>query len=163
MTIRHVLSCFICFLFALGGLLGQQFPDVTVKTLNRQSAQLSQYVGQGKTTVVAVWSTTCANCIMELDNMKQYVEKWASEYNAEVVAVSQDQYDRVRRVRPLVSGRQWPYTVLIDDQRQLGELLNFKAIPQLFVVNGNGQIVKQYSAYRVGREEEVDQVLATLK
>ena len=153
----------LCLFLCIGGLWGQQFPDVSLKTLNRQSTQLSEYIGQGKTTVVAVWSTTCANCIMELDNMKEYVDKWSSEYNAEVIAISQDQYDRVRRVRPMVTGRQWPYTVLIDNQRQLGQLLNFKAIPQLFVVDGQGKIIKQYSAYKVGREEEVDQMLAALR
>ncbi len=149
-------------LFAIG-LSAQNFPDANVKTLDRQEVALSDYVGQGKNTVVAVWATTCPNCIMELDHMKDYVDKWAEEYNAEVIAVSMDQYQRIRRVKPMVSGRQWPYTVLIDSQRRLGSLLNFTAIPQLFVVDGQGKIIQQYSSYQRGREKEVDRVLAKLK
>lgn len=154
-----IVACFL----SLTTLLAQQFPDVQLNTLDRQSVQLADYIGNGKTTVVAVWATTCANCIMELDHMKGYVDKWASEYNAEVIAVSMDQYQRIRRVRPMVNSRQWPYTVFIDSQRQLGRLLNFSAIPQLFIVDGDGKILHQYSSYKVGREREVDQVLASLK
>lgn len=163
MNIFRISSLFLLFsLFAIG-LNAQDFPDANVKTLDRQDVALSDYVGQGKNTVVAVWATTCPNCIMELDHMKDYVEKWSTQYNAEVIAVSMDQYQRIRRVKPMVNGRQWPYTVLIDSQRQLGSLLNFTAIPQLFVVDGKGKIIQQYSSYQRGREEEVDRVLARLK
>lgn len=144
-------------------LTAQQFPNANLKTLDRQEVALTDYIGQGKNTVIAVWATTCPNCIMELDHMKDYTAKWAQEYNAEVIAVSMDQYQRVRRVRPMVNGRQWPYTILIDSQRQLGKLLNFSAIPQLFVVNGEGKIIQQYSAYKRGRELDVDRLLASLK
>lgn len=162
MRIYKILGLLCCFSMGLS-LSAQQFPDVQLKTLNRQAVALSDFVGQGKNTVVAVWATTCPNCIMELDHMTEYADKWATEYNAEIIAVSMDQYQRVRRVAPMVNGRNWPYTILIDNQRQLGQLLNFTTIPQLFVVNGQGEIVQQYSTYELGREKEVDRLLSTMR
>lgn len=146
-----------------GILAAQTFPDASLKTLDRREVALSDYVGNGKNTVVAVWTTTCPNCIIELDHMKDYVEKWAAEYNAEVIAVSMDQRERIRKVRPMVSGRQWPYTILLDNHRKLSKLLDFTKIPQLFVVDARGRIVRRYESYQQGREIEVDRLLASLR
>lgn len=156
--------CSILLLLFLGTqLTAQAFPDVSVRTLDRQNVQLADYVGQGKTTIVAVWSTTCGNCIIELDHMKAYKTKWENDYQAEIIAVSMDQFQQIRKVKPMVVSRKWPYKVFIDQHRELGQLLNFKTIPQLFIVNGQGQIIKQYESYQPGREVEIDRMLASLK
>lgn len=162
LIIRFVTPLLLLFAFSCS-LAAQSFPDISVRTLDRENVQLSDYVGKGKTTIVAVWSTTCGNCIMELDHLKAYKNKWADEYQTEIIAVSMDQFQQIRKVKPMVTGRQWPYQVVIDEQRQLGQLLNFKTIPQLFVVNGEGKIIKQYSTYEPGREIEIDRVLAAMK
>jgi thiol-disulfide isomerase/thioredoxin len=161
-AIRHLIPVLLLLFFS-AHLSAQAFPDVSVRTLDRKYVQLADYVGQGKTTVIAVWSTTCGNCIIELDHMKAYKNKWADEYQTEIIAVSMDQFQQIRMVKPMVTGRKWPYKVFIDQQRELGQLLNFKTIPQLFVVNGEGQIIKQFSKYMPGREVEIDRMLASLK
>ena len=163
MYVTRSITFIFLLLTGISSLAAQAFPDVSVRTLDRKYVQLADYVGQGKTTIVAVWSTTCGNCIVELDHMKAYKNKWLDEYQAEIIAVSMDQFQQIRKVKPMVTRRQWPYKVFIDQQRELGQLLNFKTIPQLFVINGQGEIVKQYSKYVPGREVEIDRMLANMK
>ena len=147
-----------------GNLCGQtNFPSIDVLRLDGSSVALGDLVGQGKPTVVALWATWCQPCLAELDHMKAYFEKWTGEYEADFLAVSVDQRYQMRRIQPLLNRRFWPYTVVVDVNRQLQSLLDFDSIPQLFVLDGQGRIVATYSGFENNRPQQVDRELAQLR
>lgn len=155
----------MCCMFAVGTVLvyGQQaFPSTSFRTLDGQTVESSQLVGQGQPTVVTVWATWCAPCQMELNHFKSYYDRWTNELGAEVIAVSVDQPHHVRRISPMVRQKQWPYQIVVDSQRNLQQMLGFKNIPQLYVLDGSGKVVASYSGYKDGRAEEVDKELVKL-
>ena len=150
-------------LFVAAGLRAQNtFPTPELVTIDQQPAALGDYVGNGKPAVIAVWATWCQPCHMELDHMKSYLDKWENEYGANVVAVSVDQRHMVRRIAPLVQRKGWQYDILVDTDGQLQSRLGFRSIPTMYIVDGNGKIVKTFTGYQSGREAQVDQLLSRL-
>lgn len=140
----------------------QAFPTPELITVDRQPVALSQFVGNGKPTVVAVWATWCQPCHVELDHMKSYLQKWEGEYGAKVLAVSVDQRHMLNRIKPLVSRKGWKYDILVDTDGQLQATLGFRSIPTMYIIDGEGNIVKTFTGYKSGREAEVDQLLKQL-
>ncbi len=156
---------FISLLFlGLGfSLSGQKtFPTPTLATVDLLPAELKDYVGQGKPTVIAIWATWCQPCHAELDHLKSYLPKWQNEYGAQFLAISVDSRSMVHRIKPLVSRKGWKYDVLVDTNGKLQSMLGFKSIPQMYVLDGAGKVVREFSGYEFGREVEVDQLIQKL-
>lgn len=140
----------------------QSFPTPDLITVDQQPAALSDYVGNGKPAVIAVWATWCQPCHVELDHMKTYLEKWEGEYGANVLAISVDKRHVIRRIPALVSRKGWKYNVLVDTDGKLQATLGFRSIPTMYIVDGSGKIVKTFTGYKSGREAQVDQLLKKL-
>lgn len=138
------------------------FPTPTLTDVSLQSVELSQFIGQGKPTVVAVWATWCQPCHMELDHMKSYLDKWQQEYGANVLAISVDKRHMVNRINPLVARKGWKYDILVDMEGKLQSALGFTSIPQMYILDGSGNIVREFTGYETGREAQVDAVVRKL-
>lgn len=153
-------------LLLVGGLTSlsaqKAFPTPELITVDREPAALSDFVGNGEPTVIAVWATWCQPCHVELDHMKSYLDKWEGEYGANVLAVSVDQRHMLNRIKPLVSRKGWKYDILVDTDGKLQSVLGFRSIPTMYILDGRGNIVKTFTGYKSGREAEVDILLKRL-
>lgn len=138
------------------------FPTPTLTDAAFNPVELSEFVGQGKPTVVAVWATWCQPCHMELDHMKSYLDKWQQEYGANVLAISVDKRHMVNRINPLVKRKGWKYDILVDTEGKLQRALGFTSIPQMYILDGAGKIVREFTGYETGRESQVDAVVRQL-
>jgi peroxiredoxin len=147
------LLCFTCVLSAQ-----KSFPTPELVTVDNQVASLTDYVGQGKPTVIAIWATWCQPCHMELDDMKGHLAKWKIEYGATVLAISVDKRHMVNRIKPLVSRKGWAYDILVDTDGKLQAKLGFRSIPQMYVLDGDGNVVKSFTGYQHGREAQVEKL-----
>lgn len=146
-----------------GSLMAQKiFPTPDLVTVDQERVALSEYVGNGKPTVIAVWATWCIPCHMELDHMKSYLDKWENEYGAQVLAISIDKRYMMNRIKPLVSRKGWKYNVLVDPNGKLQESLGFRSIPQMFILDGAGKIVQRFDKYESGQETKVDRTIRRL-
>jgi len=147
----------------MGNLMAQKtFPIPDLVTVDLETVALSDYVGNGKPTVIAIWATWCQPCHMELDHMTSYLDKWENEYGAQVLAISIDKRYMINRIKPLVSRKGWKYNVLVDPNGQLQAALGFQSIPQMFILDGTGKIVQRFSRYESGQEAKVDRTIRRL-
>lgn len=140
----------------------KDFPLPVLQTVDMEQAKLTDYVGNGKPTIIAVWATWCQPCHLELDHMKAYAPKWEEELGVNFIAVSVDKPFQVRKIAPLVKRKGWAYDILVDTGGKLQRELGFRSIPQMYVIDGNGKIVREWSGYQQGREQEVERVLRRL-
>ena len=138
------------------------FPLPELVTVNHQAAPLANYVGKGQPTIVAVWATWCQPCHQELDHLKDYATQWEQEYGVQLLAVSVDKAYQMKKIMPLVKRKGWDYDILVDTDGQLQSRLGFRSIPQMYILDGAGKIVQEFSGYRQGREKEVDAVVRRL-
>jgi len=147
----------LCFTLSLSA--QKSFPTPELVTIDNQPAALSDFVGNGKPTVVAIWATWCQPCHMELDHMKPFLSKWEDEIGARVLAISVDKRHMINRIKPLVSRKGWKYDILVDPNGQLQSVLGFRSIPQMYILDGKGKIVKSFKGYQQGREKEVEALI----
>ena len=161
------LILFICGLIMAGSLMAQgaKMPEnITLKSLDGQSVQSSVINNGGKPVIISFWATWCKPCNRELDAIKEVYEEWQEETGVKLVAISIDDARSAARVKPWVDGKDWPYEVYLDQNKDFARAMNVVNVPHTFIINGEGEIVWQHTSYQDGGEEEmIEKVRELLK
>ncbi len=161
------LFLFLCGLVMAGSLMAQgaKMPEnITIKSLDGQSVQTSVVNNNGKPVIVSFWATWCKPCNRELDAIKEVYEEWQEETGVKLVAISIDDARSAARVKPWVDGKDWPYEVYLDQNKDFARAMNVVNVPHTFIINGDGEIVWQHTSYQDGGEEEmIEKVRELLK
>lgn len=139
----------------------QEFPTVDLKSLESETVSTSSFNENDKLYVFSFWATWCAPCIQELEAISEVYEDWKTQINVEIIAVSTDDSRTQKRVKPLINGKGWVYTVLLDTNQDLKRRLSIANIPYLVVVK-NGKIVFIQNGHTPGAEEELLEKLKSL-
>ncbi|KAF2520142.1 TlpA family protein disulfide reductase [Flavobacterium salilacus subsp. salilacus] len=130
-------------------------PSVTLKSVNNKTYNVkNDFSEKDKLYVFTFWATWCAPCINELDAIKEHYAQWSKELNMEVIAVSIDDTRTQKRVKPLLNGKNWDYTVLLDTNQDLKRALAI-ANPPYTVVVKNKKVVYVHNGYSQGAEIEL--------
>ncbi len=161
------LFLFICGLVMAGSLMAQgaKMPEnITLKALDGQSVQSAVIQNDGRPVIISFWATWCKPCNRELDAIKEVYEEWQDETGVKLVAVSIDDARSAARVKPWVDGKDWPYEVYLDQNKDFARAMNVVNVPHTFIINGEGEIVWQHTSYQDGGEEEmIEKVRELLK
>ena len=138
------------FISALG-LSQNKLPSITLKNLEGTTVSTTQnFIEKDKIYVYCFWATWCAPCIQELDAINDVYEDWKSQANVEVIAVSIDDARTNKRVKPLVNGKGWEYTLGISN-------------PPFTAVVKNGEIVFTQNGHTPGSENQLLEQIKALK
>jgi peroxiredoxin/YHS domain-containing protein len=115
-------------------------PAFSLKNLAGETVKLSDL--KGKVVLVDYWATWCAPCVATMPEMQKLHEKYGAK-GLTVLGVSIDE-EGEKKVKPFIAKRKFSYPILLDDQN-IWKGYNIKAIPALFLVDREGQIVKQWT------------------
>lgn len=80
----------------------------------------------------------------------------------ELIAVSIDDTRTQKRVKPLLNGKNWTYTILLDTNQDLKRALAIANVPYTIVVK-NQKIVYVHNGYSQGAEMELYNKLKEIK
>lgn len=150
---------FIC----VSGFSQNKLPGVTLKNLEGRTVSTTQdFIEKDKVYVYCFWATWCAPCIQELDAINDVYEDWKSQVNVEVIAVSIDDARTNKRVKPLVNGKGWEYTILMDTNQDFKRSLGISNPPFTAVVK-NGEIVFTQNGHTPGSENHLLEQIKALK
>lgn len=152
-----------CIVSSLLSMSQKQLPKVNVENLKNETVAIGSVLSDSVPVVLSFWSTTCKPCILELDALGEQYEDWQEDFKFKVVAVSIDDSRAASKVRALVEGRGWPFTILLDKNQDLKRALNVNTMPQLFVLDKHGNIIYTHTGYTPGSEMEVYEVLKKMK
>ena len=108
-------------------------PDITVKSLDGETIQLSQL--RGKRVILDFWATWCGPCVMEIPHFVQLVNEIPPEDLAIVGISSEDE----ATLRPFVKSHGINYPIVSADLSMPPYSL-VQAIPTTFVIDRNGVI-----------------------
>ncbi len=133
-------------------------PTITINTLEGKTIKASEFSNDGKPFVICFWATWCKPCLMELNTMAELYEEWQTETGIKIYAVSIDDARTCPKVKPLVSGSDWDYEVMLDQNSELKRALGVNNPPHTFIVNEKGEIVWQHVGYAPGDEENLIEV-----
>lgn len=133
----------------------KQMPNVSLVNDKNQSLNVkNDFNEKDKLYVFAFWATWCVPCLNELDAINEHYESWKKELNMELVAVSIDDSRTQKRVKPLLNGKNWSYTILLDTNQDLKRALSIANVPYTLVVK-NQKIVYIHNGYSQGAEIEL--------
>src|SRR5690554_2230918 len=138
-----------------------KLPNVTLKDLDGKRVNVSQYNNSDKPVIVSFWATWCGPCIKELKAIKEVYAQWQKEFGVELVAISIDDAKTRNRVRPMVSGSDWNYTILLDENHDMKRAMNVANVPYT-VIMYKGKIMFKHTNYTPGIENKIYEELKSL-
>ena len=148
---------------AVGGNEVKDLPTAQVEDLNGKKMDFKTSLQPGKIYVISFWATWCVPCKKELNNMVDLAPSWKEKFNAEIIAVSTDDSRAKSKIKSYVTGENWPFTVVLDQNQDLMRSLGIQQIPYTLIVDGNGKIVYTHNSYVEGDEFEIENKLNSLK
>ena len=162
------LLLFLLFFLVLGNYLHaedttkQTLLSVTIKTMDGKPVNIQDYGRTGKVTVLFFWETHCGASIKGLDNILDMYEDWQSKYKCELVGINMDDSRNSSKVKPLVNGKGWPYTILTDVNKDLSRALSISSCPSILLLDQNGNIVYRHTGFAEGFENELEVQIKSL-
>jgi len=139
-----------------------QLPNVKLKNLKGELANSNLYFQKKDVLYVySFWATWCAPCVQELDAISDVYGDWKQKINIEIIAVSVDDSRTEKRVKPMVNGKGWEYTVLLDTNQDFKRSLSIANVPYIVVVK-NKKIIYVQNGHSPGGEGEFFDKLKSL-
>ena len=114
-------------------------PDFTLREVNGNSVSLSGY--RGNLVFLNFWATWCGPCRQEMPSMERLHRRFAGT-DLRVVAVSVDQSDE-QLVDDYIKEQGYTFDVLHDPSTEIQRIYQTTGIPESFVIDRNGVIVKK--------------------
>ena len=150
---KKLILPFLLIVFAISH-AQSEVPNIDLKTLDGKTFNSQDLAKNGKVTIISLWATWCVPCLKELDAINEIYPDWQAETNVELFAVSVDDSRTVKRVKPLINGKGWDYTVLLDTNNDFKRALGAATVPLTLLVKDN-KIVYRHSGYSPGAEYEL--------
>ena len=141
-------------LLTLSAFAQSEMPKVNLTTLDGSTYNSSEISKDDTVKIVSLWATWCVPCLKELDAINEIYADWQEETNVELYAVSVDDSRTVNRVKALINGKGWDYTVLLDTNNDFKRALGAATVPLTILVKNN-EIVYRHSGYSPGAEYEL--------
>ena len=131
-----------------------ELPNIELKTMDGKSFNSQELAKDDRVTIISLWATWCVPCLKELDAINEIYFDWQAETDVELFAVSVDDSRTVNRVKPLINGKGWDYTILLDTNNDFKRALGAATVPLTLLVKDN-KIVYRHSGYSPGAEYEL--------
>lgn len=141
-------------MMGITGLAQDELPSIELTTLEGSTVNLQNVGQEDGVTIVSLWATWCVPCLKELDAISEVYDDWQDETNVDLVAISIDDSRTVKRVKPLINGKSWDYTILLDTNNDVKRALGAATVPLTLLVK-DGKIVYRHSGYSPGAENEL--------
>ena len=111
----------------------------------------------GHPTILLFWLTTCAPCRAELAAISKKYEGWQQEVDFNMYAISLDWPKNAQQFVNRVTQSHWPFAAYRDVNREFGKIMpgNLNGLPQVFILNKEGEIVYHKRKYRPGDEDQL--------
>ncbi len=109
--------------------------------------------------VISFWATWCKPCIKELKQLSNLQEYKDSCF--QILAVSEDGRTRAK-VPSFVQRNNWDFLVAYDTDYRLKQALGISDIPEMYILDRDGNIRYHHFGFKAGDELEIQEELNTL-
>ena len=133
----------------------KKVPSVDIKSLDGKIVNTSTFANNGKPIILSFWATWCRPCQKELAAINDVYDDWKKETGVKLIAVSIDDSKTARNVTPLVNGKEWEFEFYLDENGDFKRAMSVNLVPHTFILNGNGEIVMQFTAFGEGGEKKL--------
>ena len=160
--LKNFLVLSVVFIFTLSVNAQENVPNVSLKTISGKSVQSVDIINDHGFSIISFWATWCIPCINELDAINDLYDSWNKSYNIKVLAISTDDARSKKRVRPMVSGKNWAFNVYSDTNQEFKRSLNVSGIPHT-IVTYKSEIIHRRIGYSPGEEKDLLKIISDYK
>ena len=157
-----ILVSSVIFFFILSVNAQENIPNITLKTISGKSIESSDILNAQEFSIISFWATWCIPCINELDAINELYDSWNENYRIKVLAISTDDARSKKRVRPMVSGKNWAFDVYLDTNQNFKRSLNISGIPHTIIAYGS-KIIHRRIGYSPGEEKDLLKIISNYK
>ena len=118
---------------------GSTAPDFTLKDLSGKDVRLSDL--RGKIVILNFWATWCPPCREEIPSMMSLNKAMVGK-KFQMLAVSQDEGGK-EAIEAYFSKSSNNLPALIDIDQKIGKMYGLTGVPETFVIDKNGVILKK--------------------
>lgn len=119
---------------------GNKFIDFTIAVNDSVSQSLSDYVGNGRYTLVDFWASWCGPCIRETKVLKQIREEFKDK-NLDILGVAV--WDEPAATEAAIKRHQLPWPQIINAQSVPTDLYGISGIPCIILFGPDGTIISR--------------------
>ena len=159
---KQILFSSVILLFIYSVNAQENIPNTTLKTISGKSIESSEILNDEGFSIISFWATWCIPCINELDAINELYDSWNKNYNIKVLAISTDDARSKKRVRPMISGKNWVFDVYLDTNQNFKRSLNISGIPHTIIAYGS-KIIHRRIGYSPGEEKDLLKVISNYK
>lgn len=141
---------------------GGKIPSVEIKDLEGNVFNTSDIQNDGSPIILDFWATWCKPCIKELMALDENYDDWQEETGVKIFIFSVDDSRSMNNVAPFVNGKGWEFEAYLDPNSDFKRALGIVDVPHTFILDGDGNIVHEHTAYTEGDEEKYHEILLDL-
>jgi len=138
---------FLCFFIVLMILatpvFASEITPITINDLEGNEVNTADFLGE-KYLIFEVWTTWCPSCVASMNDFQENLDLFG-ENDIKIVAISLD--DRVSTVNNFVENNEIEFTVLHDPRSRAAMQWNVRAIPAVFLVAPDGELLLRKEGY----------------
>jgi peroxiredoxin len=120
--------------------LPREAPELTASLQNGSAVSLKD--NKGKVVLLDFWATWCAPCVKSMPAVEKL---YASRKEQGFVALGLSIDEDLKKVGPFLEKKKFTYPILVDDLKTpTWAAYKVKAIPAIFLIDREGQIIAQW-------------------
>ena len=131
-------------MFMIPALVMAAGPDFRLKDVDGKEHNVNEYIGQGKWTVVAVWSADCPICRRDIYHMTFFYDEHRKK-NATVLGLSIDGYDNRAKAKGFIEDQSLNFPNLVGEPEDASRLsgATFIGTPTYYFFSPEGKFMTQ--------------------
>ena len=130
-----------------------RLPDVPFLDADGKEVRIADFAG--KPTLVNMWATWCAPCVVELPYLRQFADHYGDRLN--VVGIALEQGKEPSQIASFLEKRDLGrFAAYVDKSGEFGQKLGIRGIPTSFLIGSDGLILYRFEGEAVwtGRESK---------
>jgi len=132
-------DAFINYLKPAAVVVGRPAPDFTASDMNGRTIRLADY--RGKVVILNIWATWCPPCVDEMPSLEKLYRE-LKDQNFALLAVSIDS-DGIAAVAPFMTRHGLTFPALIDSQAAIQTSYEITGVPETFIIDKKGILVRK--------------------
>lgn len=122
---------------------GQQFPELTMAAIDGTTMNITEEIRRNKITIIDFWASWCGPCMNEMPTIKKlYAE--CHKQGLEIIGISLDDNEHKWKDAVKSNKLEWKHVSDLKGwDNAAAKMFQVESIPQTFVVDSNGTILRK--------------------